>query len=322
MPLGYALKKILIIIFVLISLLLNAEEKNPDKYIKETDNSTDIPKNEFDVFYFNKNYNIFIRNGLYVAGPLFMAAYGFATWGWNTRESFTWRPETYKGSQAADGASDKYGHLYGNFIIKRFTTFLFKSTGSSPRRANIEGALLTELITLGGEIGDGFGPDYGFDPYDILFNNIGIIFGMLLDYSTTLDRIFTLQWEYCPTREMREKFSVDHHDFFTDYSGQKVILAIKLAGIPYVSNTFFRYINFDIGYYSRGYNPAKYYASRTRNIHFGLSVNLSVLSGELMPTGYVSSAFQTTFNYIHLPWDIETKYVISDKSQDEFENNK
>jgi len=37
---------------------------------------------------------------------------------------------------------------------------------------------------------------------------------------------------------MRKKFDImDHHDVFTDYSGQKVMLTTKLGGIPYLSIT-------------------------------------------------------------------------------------
>ncbi|MBN2040743.1 MAG: DUF2279 domain-containing protein [Spirochaetes bacterium] len=314
------MKKIMIFLFLIVSLPVVSNEKIPEQTVAADDILVEIPENKFDEFYFNEKYSPYIRKGLYITGPLFMAVYGFATWGWDTRESFTLRPETYMGAHAADGASDKYGHLYGNFIIKRFTTFLFRATGSSSNKANLEGALLTEIITLGGEIGDGFGPNYGFDPYDILFNNIGIFLAVLLDYSPFLDRIFTIQWEYCPSREMRKKFSIgEHHDFFTDYSGQKVLLAVKLAGIPYLSNTFLRYINFDIGYYSRGYNPSKYYDTRTRSLHLGVSINMSIVSGDILPSGYLSSTMQTGFNYFHLPWDMETESVISDRPQNEFE---
>ena len=155
---------------------------------------------------------------------------------------------------------------------------------------------------------------------DILFNNIGILFGMLLDYSPFLDRIFTISWEYIPTREMREKFNRDHHDIFTDYGGAKVILVTKFAGIPYISFTPLRYINFNLGYYARGYNPTKYFSSRTRNVYIGFSINLSIVFGDVLPVGYVSSSIQSIFNYYHLPWDYEAKiWTLSDKPHEDFE---
>lgn len=284
------------------------------------DSKIKIPVNKFNTFRFSEEYSTKVRYGLYVFGPLFMVLYGFTTWGWSTRESFTLRPETCRGSHSVDGASDKYGHLYGNYTMKRLATTLFRATGSSRNRANIEGALLTEIITLGGEIGDGFADEYGFDPYDIIFNNIGILIAMLLDYSPVLDNVFTIKWEYVPTKDMREKYSRKHHDIFTDYSGQKVIFATKFVGIPYISLTPLRYVNFDIGYYSRGYNPAKYFQSRTRNLYIGFSVNLTTVFGDLLPVGYISSSLQSLGNYLHFPYDYEVEeYVISDRPHYEFQ---
>ena len=155
----------------------------------------------------------------------------------------------------------------------------------------------------------------------MLFNQIGIIIGVLLDWSPFLDRIFTLKWEYYPSRQMRDKFDIiEHHDIFTDYSGQKFIFTTKFVGIPYLSLTPLRYVNFDVGYYTRGYRGAKYYASRTRNIYIGLSINFSIAFGDLLPVGYSSSSLQTFFNYLHPPWDFELKdWVLSDRPHEEFD---
>lgn len=299
--------------------IINNERKS-ESTAKDEDTPVRLPLNLYDSFTFDEEYSPYIRNGLYVLGPLFMGIYGFSTWGWNQRENFTVRPMTHEGAHAVDGAADKYGHLWGNFAMKRIATFIFRSTGSTWHAANIEGAILTEIVTFGGEIGDGFGKNYGFDPYDVFFNNIGILIAMILDSSPVLDRMFTMQWEYIPTREMREKFDSHHHDVFTDYSGAKVFFVTKLAGIPYVSLTPLRYVNFDIGYYSRGYNPSKYFSSRTRNIHIGFSINFSIAFGDILPSGYTSSSVQSLFNYYHLPWDLEAStIVLSDKPHEEFE---
>lgn len=315
------MKRIIILIFIIVYYTqAYCQEIDEGGWNKEAEDTIRLPINLYDEFKFQEENSQYIRKGLYFFGPTFMVLYGFTTWGWDRRESFTMRPESYRGSHSVDGAADKYGHLFGNYLIKRLTTFLFRAVGSSRNRANIEGAILTEIITLSGEIGDGFGPDYGFDPYDILFNNIGILIGVLLDYSVSLSRIFTIKWEYVPTREMREKFSRDHHDIFTDYSGQKVIFTTKFVGLPYISLSPLRYFNFDVGYYSRGYNPAKYFRSRTRNLSFGFSINLTIVFGDILPEGYISSSMQSFFNYFHLPWDYEaSRKVISDRPHDEFQ---
>ncbi|MDY6967498.1 MAG: DUF2279 domain-containing protein [Spirochaetota bacterium] len=268
-----------------------------------------LPVNLYDSLTFSDEYSPYIRGGLIFITPLFFTVYGITTWGWDIDKGFTYNPETYKGKNAVHGAADKFGHLYSSFLLKRFSTFLLHSSGSSKNRANIEGAILAELIMLATEIADGFSPDYGFDIYDFMFNNIGILIGMIFDWSPLLDRIFTLQFEYVPTKEMREEFDlIDNHDLPTDYGGTKFMLTTKLAGIPYISLSPFRYINIDFGYYSRGYDQ-KYVKTKTRNLFFGISVNFSIVFGDILPVGYTSSTLQTFFNYIHLPWDIEAKRI-------------
>jgi hypothetical protein len=291
------------------------EKANPDETIN-------LPVNLYDTLQFSSEKRPYIRYSLYAFGPLFMIGYGLGTWGWNSAD-FHLKPENPLGAHAINGGADKYGHLFGNYAMKRLTTFLFKASGSSATMANLEGALLTEIITTAGEIGDGFGPNYGFDPYDMLANQAGILIGVLLDYSPFLDRIFAVRWEYFPSKAMKQRFDIaHHHDIFTDYSGQKVMLTTKLGGIPYLSITPLRYINFDSGYYARGYRPAKGFDRRTRNYYVGLSVNFSIAFGDILPTGYVSSSCQTFFNYIQVPrvnWEAK-RWVISDRPQSEWDN--
>ncbi|MCU0822386.1 MAG: hypothetical protein MUC95_07935, partial [Spirochaetes bacterium] len=163
-------------------------------------------------------------------------------------------------------------------------------------------------------------PDYGFDPYDFMFNQFGILFGMLLDWSPFLDGLFTLKWEYYPSKAMKKEFSRDHFDFATDYSGSKYILTTKLGGIPYLSQTPLRYMDVDVGYYTRGYRDSKYYPSRKRVVYLGLSMNFTFAFGDLLPAGYASSTMQTFFNYYHAPWDLPVnEKVISDRPHSEFQ---
>jgi len=287
----------------------------------DASNSVLLPVNVYDTFTFDATLSPYIRTATYISGPAFLLVYGITTWGWYDQESFTLKPETYEGAHAINGAADKCGHLYVNYAGKRLFTFLFRATGSSMNRANIEGALLMEICSLGGEIGDGFSPRYGFDPYDILLNQFGILLGMLLDWSPVLDRIFTFKWEYFPSERVRRRLNdVEKWDIATDYSDQKFIFTTKLGGIPYISLTPLRYINIDVGYYTRGYRGAAYYSSRTRNVFLGFSINFSIAFGDLLPVGYTSSTIQTFFNYYHPPCDYEAKvWVLSDRPHEEFD---
>ena len=313
------MKKIILITYFLFLTTSSFTQENLNPSDTDNDNSIKLPVNVFDKFTFNKKANPYIKIAIYVSGPAFMLIYGFSTWQWNAGESFSLKPQTYKGAHAINGAADKFGHLYSNYTGKRFFSFLFRAAGSSPLRANIEGIILTEITSFGGEIGDGFSNKYGFDPYDALFNQMGILLGAILDFSPFLDRIFAYKLEYYPSKQMRAKFDIiDHHDFATDYNGEKFILSTKFGGIPYLSLTPLRYFNFDIGYYTRGYRNNSYegktyYKSRTRHLFIGFSANFSIAFGDALPVGYISSSLQSFFNYFHPKWDLEVKdWVLSD----------
>ena len=271
-----------------------------------------LPVNLYDSLAFSEQTAPYVKYGLYIAAPTFFFIYGVTTWGWTAGQGFEVNPETCFGNNAVHGAADKFGHMYAGYLLTRMSYFLFRSSGSSQNMANLEGAILSEFTTLASEIGDGFSPDYGFDPYDFAFNNLGIILGLILNWSPVLDRIFAYQIEYFPSKDMRDRFSITHHhDLPTDYGGTKFMLATKFAGIPYLSLTPVRYFNFDVGYYSRGYDQRGYH-SRTKNVYLGVSINLSIAFGDLLPTGYTSSSIQSAFNYVHVPLDYEfKKFVIS-----------
>lgn len=308
------------VLFILIFVNTALAEEIPVRGGETSEVAIKLPINLYDSYAFSRERSPYVRTSLYVSAPTFFIIYGFSTWGWKVEEGFTLNPETYRGEDAVHGGADKFGHLYAAYVIKRFSSFLFRASGSSGVKANFEGAIFSEIIMLGSEIGDGFSKGYGFDPYDVMFNNIGILIGMLIDCSPVLDRIFAIQFEYVPSREMREDFSIsDNRDLPTDYGGSKYILAMKLSGIPYISLTPLRYINIDLGYYSRGYDQ-RYVRKKTKNVFLGFSINFSIALGDILPVGYTSSTLQTFFNYFHLPWDYEAKrWKLSEAPNENYE---
>lgn len=266
-----------------------------------------LPVNLYDTFSFDESKWPYIRTGIYMFGPGFVTVWGLVEWGWFDGTSFLYKPSKVWGAHALNGASDKFGHLYGTYAVKRLSTFFFRSTGSSPMRANIEGGIYASSVQLIMEIGDGFSSAQGFDINDVIFNTIGAGIGMLLDGFPVLDRIFALQWEYVPTRKFRKSFEKNGGgDFFTDYSGQKYLLVTKLGGIPYLSLTPLRYVNLDFGYYARGFYNSNFDRD-TRNIYIGMSINYTIAFGDILPTGYASSTLQSFFNHYHPPFDLEIK---------------
>ncbi len=298
-----------------LNLALSAQEapaEDPQPPVEQPASVSDsptvrLPVNLYDTFSFDESKWPYIRTGIYMFGPGFVTVWGLVEWGWFDGTSFLYKPSKVWGAHALNGASDKFGHLYGTYAVKRLSTFFFRSTGSSPMRANIEGGIYASSVQLIMEIGDGFSSAQGFDINDVIFNTIGAGIGMLLDGFPVLDRIFALQWEYVPTKKFRKSFEKNGGgDFFTDYSGQKYLLVTKLGGIPYLSLTPLRYINLDFGYYSRGFYNS-YFDRDTRNIYIGMSINYTIAFGDILPTGYASSTLQSFFNHYHPPFDLEIR---------------
>jgi hypothetical protein len=267
-----------------------------------------LPVNLYDTFTFDESNRTPARIGLYIAGPVFVTVWGIVEWGYFSRYEFKVAASDPWGARALDGTQDKFGHAFGAYTTKRLATFLFRSTGDSRLKANLMGAGYSELVTLLLEVGDGLSTRYGFDPWDVVYNNAGIVLGFMLDQFPVLDRMFAFQIEWVPTKTFRKDFTSfsEKSDITTDYSGQKILFVTKLGGIPYVSRTPLRYVNVDLGYFSRGYGNNEW-SHDTRDVYVGLSVNFSIALGDLLPTGYASSTAQTVFNYIHVPYDLEVK---------------
>jgi hypothetical protein len=313
---------LLVIILILTSFSAIQAQENQEKPDVGVSEAIKLPVNLYDTFTFSEQTSPYARKILYIAAPTFMCLYGVYLWDWNlsSEHSFNFKTETPLGAHSLNGAADKYGHLYANYVGTRLFAFLFRATGSSRNMSIIQGALLDDITGFIGEVGDGFSPNYGFDPYDFLYNQFGVILGMLFEYSPFLDRIFAIKWEYFPGPRVRNHLSdTSRWDVSTDYNDAKYILTTKLGGIPYLSLTPLRYINIDFGYFTRGYRHTEEYSSRTRNLFVGLSINFTIAFGDLLPQGYTSSTLQSIFNYYHPPCDLELKrWVISDRPHSEF----
>ncbi|KQS31566.1 hypothetical protein ASG33_12470 [Dyadobacter sp. Leaf189] len=70
---------------------------------------------------------------------------------------------------------DKVGHVYTSYQIARHTAALYKKTGISKRQMLIYGAISGVIFQTPIEILDGFSPDYGFSPGDMIANLAGSV---------------------------------------------------------------------------------------------------------------------------------------------------
>ena len=104
------------------------------------------------------------QSALYVG-----SIYGLSkSWYKNPLTRFSIKDDTYEWLQM-----DKMGHVYTSYQIARHTAALYKSTGISKKQLLVYGALSGIIFQTPIEILDGFSPEYGFSPGDMVANVAG-----------------------------------------------------------------------------------------------------------------------------------------------------
>ncbi len=95
--------------------------------------------------------------------------YGLSkSWYKNPLTNFRVQDDTYEWLQM-----DKMGHVYTSYQIARHTAEIYKKTGISKKQMMIYGAISGIIFQTPIEILDGFSPDYGFSPGDMVANLTG-----------------------------------------------------------------------------------------------------------------------------------------------------
>ena len=95
--------------------------------------------------------------------------YGLSkSWYKNPLTNFRVKDDTYEWLQM-----DKMGHVYTSYQIARHTAEIYKKTGISKKQMIIYGAISGIIFQTPIEILDGFSPEYGFSPGDIIANMTG-----------------------------------------------------------------------------------------------------------------------------------------------------
>ncbi|MCF0052233.1 YfiM family protein [Dyadobacter sp. LJ53] len=97
--------------------------------------------------------------------------YGLSkSWYKNPLTKFTFKDDTREWLQM-----DKMGHVYTSYQIARHTAELYRKTGISKRQMLVYGAISGIIFQTPIEILDGFSPDYGFSPGDMIANISGSV---------------------------------------------------------------------------------------------------------------------------------------------------
>lgn len=154
------------------------------------------------------------QSGLYLG-----TIYGLSkSWYKNKLTRFTVKDDTYEWLQM-----DKMGHLYTSYQIARHTAALYKTTGISKRQMLVYGAVSGVIFQTPIEILDGFSPDYGFSPGDMVANILGST--LYLGQIALWDEVRIqpkFSFHYTPLSKVRPELlgSNRYESWLKDYNGQ------------------------------------------------------------------------------------------------------
>ena len=221
-----------------------------------------------------------------------IATYGVLFWDYGTSSPRIF-DEGWFGRDSLHGGLDKLGHAFTNLVGTTLFSRAYDGLGYSERDATVLGGLSTFAATLLVEVGDSFSQQHGFSPQDIVFNGLGVGFGMLRRTYPQFRRTVDLRMEYLPSPAMRRG---DGNDPTTDYAGQRYLLALKgeaFAAAPSV----FHYLEVHLGYYARGFEPGNTFDPPQRRLYVGLALNLGAALESAFGTraGSVFSYYQPPF---------------------------
>lgn len=221
-----------------------------------------------------------------VAAATVIGLYGLADWDYGSGGLHS-ANEGWFGSDSKYGGADKMGHFWSTYAFSDALTAFYKSWGYAPAKANNYGALSAWTVQFIMELGDATSETQGFSYEDVVMNTIGALTSVLLDRCPELDRKIDSRFEY--VHEVAYNFN--------DYSNQFYSVVLKLDGFDYIENTFLKYIDFQAGYYSRGYDTDE--VEKKRAVYAGIGFNFSRL---LNQNGWKKTG--RVLEYIQVPYTV------------------
>ena len=248
-----------------------------------------------------KEYVKYINYGI----PLTFLAYGALFWDWGKVNGFNFRDEGWFNKNTYAGGTDKVAHMYSHYLINRGSYALYRNSGLSHRDALKQSFYLATTIGVLIEVGDGIS-HYGFAINDLIADMAGVGLGHLLNQNAYLDELigFQMWWWSDDTASGKHKKGGRLKDPIDDYNNQKYVFNVRMAAIPHLRDFLpTRYLNLDVGYFSRGYKDENNLTGRTERVLFtGASLNLSQLLTDLFPKSDFAFGVSTVSRYYQLPY--------------------
>lgn len=214
--------------------------------------------------------DVWIDTSLILAANIY---FGTSMDGWGSTK-FHFEDEGWFGKDTYALGMDKLGHAFGAYLYSDYLTQRIAHSESDPGGAAVTGALLGFGLQAVVEVIDGYSTDYGFSNQDLIADGVGAGFSILRNSVPGLASKVDFRMEYNPWATGSQEFSP-----FNDYSSQKYLLALKLAGFEKFEDTPLRFVELQAGYFARGFGDKGQPAigELRREPYFAIGLNLSEL---------------------------------------------
>lgn len=238
---------------------------------------------------------------------------GIANWDWGS-SPFHFHDEGWFGKDTKSLGMDKLGHGWSAFVLTEFFTDGIDRSAANRRHASYTAGLLSLGLMTYIEVFDGFSKDHGFSPQDLTADAAGIAFSIVRRAVPGLRDTLDFRLLYTPDQSTFRslkcfpKPSCNHngivaaHDPITDYSNQRYVLALKLAGFKPLARTPLRLVEIQGGYYARGFTADAELRGDPlrRRLFVGLGLNV----GQLLfarPQGWFQKGVRSGLEYLQVP---------------------
>jgi len=224
-------------------------------------------------------------------------AFGLSNWEWGS-SGFHFENEGWFGEDTKYGGMDKLGHAYTGYLLTEYFSQRIAHT-TDANGAIVTGSILSMGLMTYIEFFDGFSGGHGFSYEDLIADGIGVGFGFLRGTVPELANRLDFRMEYIQS---------DYSGFapFTDYAGQKYVLALKLSGFEDFKETPLRFVELQAGYFTQGYTDAEREAGveQRREPYVAIGLNLNEFLGEVPEARDTlpGLAASRVFEYLQIPY--------------------
>ncbi len=233
---------------------------------------------------------LFLNAGVFAA----IGLYGFFEWDYGANSPQA-NSEGWFGRTTKHGGADKLGHSWSAYAMSHLFSALYGHWGYEHDRANTYGALSSLGAQTFMELADSFS-DFGLSYEDLVMDFAGAAMGYIWGKYPALASKVDFRMEYTP--EIKDS----HFDPFTDYQNQRYLLAFKPEGFERLRETPLSFLEFHVGYFTRGFEDHEEGGPdhRKRTLYAGVGINVGRVLRALTDEKY--HPWTQILNYFQLPY--------------------